>query len=291
MRQAHSEKTLETLRLLDCPLTGWGHPEIEWVKMKMLVPTQTTCKTCHGGGRIYPNGRDGERCPKCPPKRGWSNHGTGIIMKEVEREVEVGFYKWKSNTIFGSRFDNHGDQCQLCGKAPIKHWTAVEGTDKQGRTHVLFVGEDCGRTILGVSSVGMALDVAQAKAANAKEQRALWREIPKPPKPVKPAKPTLVNPPSRADFDAIVASQVPTAHLDYPRLDVTKAELVYWFIIDTGKARTAYRVKLSARHGVTIKRDSHPEKVLLKEKTQDVLDAFRRTIKAIAADSVLPGNS
>lgn len=55
-RQAHSDKALETLRLMNSKPEDWHIAEIEWKQEMRTVPTRVVCETCGGRGRALVNG-------------------------------------------------------------------------------------------------------------------------------------------------------------------------------------------------------------------------------------------
>lgn len=280
----HSEKTLETLRQMGCTTTGWDNPPIEWKTVTMPVPTRVRCPRCQGRGQV--TGADGGRlgrCPTCPPRRNWPSHGSGEVTELVEREVEVGTIVWPTGTRFDSRFAGR-NQCELCAKT-ISNFVPVLGVDAAGHHHGMWVGEDCARTLLGVSLLGTPIELAATQAKAAKAARGLWREVPKAPKPVKPATPALVNPATKDELDAIARAAF-GLQLITTQYNRTRAELTYAMLLapTPESSRMWFEVKVSARHGVTVKTDyGEPTKPFLKDRDrQDAVSALEDTLPAIA---------
>lgn len=125
------------------------------------------------------NGVDYRRCPKCPQKsaRGFGpiDVGTGKIIVMEETEVTVGYPIWPKGCLFDSRFEDalyytsrNSDKpvkhvCALCSKSITGRWSytiPVNAKGADGKTHGMYVGEDCARKFLGLELV---LDMEQLK--------------------------------------------------------------------------------------------------------------------------------
>lgn len=299
----HSAKGIATLRLMGCDTTGWALPPITWETRVMLRPTKQACTTCQGTGQTpdlaarataadatTPGERQrlrhaNLRCPTCPPRLRWRSHGTGRVTVWVPREVEVAIIQWPAGTRFHARFES-STQCALCAKR-ITRMMPVLGTDAAGQPHGMWVGADCARTILTVSSKGTPMTLAAEHAATAKDDRdarSLWREI-QPEKPVKPAKPSLSAPTPKAPLvDLINASGLPTTSMQY---ECSKATLRFSFDVRVaGRSYgESYEVVISARYGAVVRSAYDPAtKPFLKDKTQfDALVALRAALPQIAA--------
>lgn len=143
LKDAHTEKGIKTLSLMETEPTDWGLTPIRWVWEYRLRPVKEICPSCHGHGsaNIYPDGSlfdqrtDKEfkkiknpghfetqdfkkkhkiqygRCPTCPQayyNRGGERRpcsvGTGKVIVEKKIKVLVGYPEWAKKTKFDSRF-------------------------------------------------------------------------------------------------------------------------------------------------------------------------------------------
>lgn len=264
---SHSEKALETLRLLGCDTNGWELAPIEWVKVRKPVPTQVTCPTCHGSGQVsVPNAPrlQRDRCPTCPPRRQYPTYGSGVVVRLVEREVEVGRILWPQGTLHGrSRFAGDGCHCELCGKRiqSALSWRPMLGRTADGTPLALWTGDECARKLFGVADREITMVVAEGEAATAKATAAFWREVPKAPKPVKPAKPQLPPQPSKAALDAQLAGLLgpAIARVERTDLDLSRAQGCYTALVDLGTgglgSRFHFALQVDARHGAKFRPD------------------------------------
>lgn len=295
----HSETGLETIRLMGCAPTGWEIPPIKFVRRKRAVPTKVKCPTCHGTGQVAVPASDRgarDRCPTCPPRRRWPTYGTGEVVTLVEKEVEVGVIDWPAGTRFDARFGN-GQQCALCGHRIYSgEFMAVLGRDDEGRPHGMYVGLACGRTILGVDARGITVELAREEAAEGKAAQLVaraWREIPKAPPPVKPAKPALVDPPTKAQIEALLAEAFGADRVRYVTVYTSRAELSATFHLEgpaSDDVMRCYEAKLSARNGVVVRTYFGDEKPIVKHRdSQDLLAALREAADAIRRHAGLPG--
>ena len=145
----HSEKGIRTLEAINADPFDWALCPVEWSWELMEVPTDVTCSSCNGRGRIYPEGVRGSwnatPCVECK--------GKGTVKELREREVEVGRLVWPEGTTFPSPH-RAGHRCDLCGKPIYKsNLIPMLGRTKDGAPIGLFTGSDC---------AGKLWDVAKA---------------------------------------------------------------------------------------------------------------------------------
>jgi hypothetical protein len=319
MPAVHSPKTIETLRQMGCDTTGWALPPVEWRIERRLVPTTTTCPTCHGRGQVADEAvrataadaptpaaqRDRAHamraCPTCPRRRNWPDYGSGKLTQLVERDVEVGYLLWPEGVRFDSRFAG-GHRCDLCSK-PITNAVPVLATDAAGHAHGMLVGEDCAKTLLGVALDGIPLaaasDAADARAARERtdrQQAALWREV-KPKTPPKPPKPTLVCTLDSARLTAILSEVFGPDVLplrgqrgDGARLEVTRAQASFTVLLQRPSGeRFLLEIKQTLTGGLTIHEPYSDRKPFAKDTKATEADALLRTaLPKIAAAYGLP---
>lgn len=186
MRETHSEKGLKTLDLMGTKPDQWAHIPIKWVKEIHKVPTRVDCPLCGRLGRVHieADGRVAaneyeslvrqdyrryndryqarrqairtlpqDTCPLCPPRRNFRSYGTGQIVWNLFREVEIGYLQTSPGTLWDSRFADNGRRCHLCDKVIRKSLRVpVHGKGDDGVVHGMWVGQDCARKFLGVKS-------------------------------------------------------------------------------------------------------------------------------------------
>lgn len=298
----HSAKTLETLTLMGLTTKGWRYPDIEWREVEMEVPTVITCPTCKGYGVVSDKSSQHslkeERCPKCPPSRAYHsrNRGIGEITVMKLRKVQVGFIKWPKGTKFyASRFSHgSGDQCQLCGKTGIRNWVPVLN-DKVSPPVAMYVGEDCGRTILGVAAMkDTTFEIDAANATKHSASMKAWREIPKPPKVKKPEKPKLDHSvfPTASALDAYMSAAFgPVFERSSRSIDTTRNSWRYWFLLDVGDVprehnwwpRQSFEIKVTLLKGnISLKIEVQADvKPFIKTTGTDVMAALKEALPKI----------
>jgi hypothetical protein len=182
-RKTHSDKALETLKLMGTEPGDWSLTEIKWVTEEREIKGLVKCPDCRGeklvrlddDGNVIPmpNLRDGysawqdymrlaraehrarnrERyagCPRCAKRqRGWMV-SQGKVPGLVTEKVKVGYPQWPEGTVFDSRF-RCGCACQLCDKTILKSWRVpVNTTAVDGTVHGMWVGSTCAGKFLDV---------------------------------------------------------------------------------------------------------------------------------------------
>lgn len=138
------------------------------------------------------NGVKYGRCPKCPQKktRNWGpiDVGTGKVIVWEKVKMLVGYPIWPKGCLFDSRFHEakyyrqgktagkYGEAsvhsvCELCSKSIYGRWSflvPVNGKGKDGKTHGMYVGEDCAHKFLGLELV---LDLKQLEEVKKSERK------------------------------------------------------------------------------------------------------------------------
>jgi hypothetical protein len=168
---AHSEKGLETIRLMGTTPSEWHLTEIKWEKRKLPMPVKVRCHTCYGGGYAHFEAdgslavnqvKDGSGlewndrqrvirsllrgvCPKCP-NRLHPLGGSGFVTVYKPMDVMVGIPQFPAGVKFDSRFSAYPDQCQLCAKVIQKSGFVPVNTE----THAMWIGEDCARKFFSI---------------------------------------------------------------------------------------------------------------------------------------------
>lgn len=180
----HSEKAMATLAGMNTAPADWQLTPIKWVEEEREVMGEVTCPTCRGhrdvcrdaDGKVIPPpvlveyGQPGSfdsvekvnqyqlaarkqsrpsygNCPTCRNRKGYC---TGRVKGLVRARVMVGYPQFPKGTKFDSRFIG-GCHCHLCNKQILKSWRVpVHGGGADGRTHGMWVGEDCARKFLDV---------------------------------------------------------------------------------------------------------------------------------------------
>jgi hypothetical protein len=262
----HSEKALTTLRLMNAKIDGWKVARIDFKLVLRKVPTKVRCPTCHGTGQVGEWNKK-ERCPTCPARTArWWNYGTGEITELREREVLVGIVRWPKGTLFTSRFGD-GGHCALCNKAIYSafSWCPVVGETKDGHPIGMWIGTDCAKKIL---SVKRDADLAFEGTPNGAAEITAWKEKPKEKTPAKPKPPALDTPTPRNVLEALVRDEFDGSLGEHMNYWTSRGGMEFNFYLLGGQhGATGVEVKVSARHGSTVRIHFGDEKPFFKDKT------------------------
>lgn len=285
---AHSDKAKRTLAGMNAPQTGWTMPPIEWKEEEREVPTKVRCPVCHGSGQVADEERRAtatdayerqfakKRCPNCAPRQNWSGYGTGEVTEMRKRLVLVGYIKWPEGTKFISPWA-FTDQCGLCGKRIFSafSWLPVMGVANDGTKLGMWVGSDCGRKMFSITDeeIGVVGNPGTGKITVYREKKE--KRVPKP----KP--PALDNPTPYVAIKAVMEREFP-GQTKHDRYNTTRSTLEYYCNLDLGRQDwTAIEIKVTARHGTTVK-DYGTGKVFKKDKERfDAVAVLEDAIPAI----------
>jgi hypothetical protein len=255
----HSLKTLETLRQMGAPLTGWELPPVEWHTVKRMIEVKKACPTCRGGGRKWTEPVDGighpvaAPCATCPPRQGWAGYGTGTVLAFELKDVREGRIVWPRGTRFDSRF-THTNQlsCDLCAKRIFNPFNMCPllATDTHGTPHGIWVGDECARKLGATHTV--TFERAEQVATFDRATARLVATLPKEPKPIKPVKPTITGTATDRELTAIARVAVGEAlHCVSHHASAAQASTM---ICLKGAARNPrWDLTVTTRHGASLK--------------------------------------